>query len=116
VTNDEPQPPASETTTTDSPYLSIAKVFGLLAVAAWIWAAVVAFTQKSDVDEITNSSFIDASAPQISQLVDQALLALAVPACIAITLTVVFFVCVGVGLLSGRWPERTTSSPTVAEN
>ncbi len=71
---------------------------GIAAVASvgtWLLAFFVALAKHNDVTGITEDSLIDASALQISQLVDQALLQILPYVVAALGLTTLFVVLFG---------------------
>jgi len=89
------QPPSAPPAPAKPVSFAATRVLGALAMAAWIWLVISAINEKKEVDRIARSSLLDASALQISQLVDQALLSLAVPFSIALGLSVLYVVSLG---------------------
>jgi hypothetical protein len=45
----------------------------VVTLGAWAWTTWAAFSEAGDVDDIANDAVIDASAVQISQIADQAI-------------------------------------------
>ena len=74
VTASAPLSPQAKSKSASLVWLLITGLFMIAAVVAWLVTVIKAFSESSDVDDIANNSFLDASAVQISQVADQALL------------------------------------------
>lgn len=86
-------------TATTSGYQSAAVGAGVLAAAAWAYTAFGAAQNHSEINDIANDFFRDASAIQISQVSDQALVEIVPFFAASAGLTVLMFLFLGLALL-----------------
>lgn len=91
---------------------------GVIAAASWGYTAFTAAQNQSDISDIADSAFIDASAIQISQLADQALIEVLPLAAASAGLTAVMMLLLGLSALkrlAGRTRRRAPISPRQGE-
>ena len=97
-----PPDPMPEPANSSSSRAVSSALLGAVAVAAWAWTCVKAFTLHNDLTDIADSYIIDASAIQISQLADQSQLELMPYLAASFGLTTLFLVDLGYALLIAR--------------